>query len=155
MTDIKAKTPEEVIADIRESEHPKHVADEIARALLEAHGKRQDEFWFRTEHNLLALILLYVAKAEGYMSVNMDAGFKDYTERQASDVLDLICSDPHAVSEVIKAAIDRSEKDSDLLKHHYCAWRMGRNWESIYSNLANEIYVREFFDKEGAEQELF
>lgn len=151
MNDILTKTPDEIISEIRSSEHPKHEADEIARALLEAHGERHDEFWYRTELNLLALILLYVAKAETYTPVITYEGFTEYVERQASDVIDLICYDPHAVADVIENAMDASLSDLDLLKHHYNAWKMSRNWESIYSNLANEIYVREFFDREDAE----
>lgn len=131
---------------IREAENPEPLAEMFSETLLKNVGGSDTPYWGPANHGLLTLCILYVAKAKGFIPVNLGASAKDGSvgdnfdsKRTFDEVVNLFTSPVKETQKQIKEAIDSSEYDKRLLNAKYTTWSGGDHTEQITSGLANSL----------------
>ena len=142
--------PDEIIRDIKASDAPVKEAFRYARALISLTEPEKKDFWYKSELNLLATILLYVAKAESFVPVVLatgclvpDAGEERDGMRTAAEVINCI-EDPVTFRLIAVDATRASRNDMKLLKYGLNAYMVSKVRDNIASNLAVESEIIEY-----------
>lgn len=147
--------PDEIIGNIRKSGKPSMEAFAYGRSLMQLTQPEKKDFWYKSELNLLATILLYVSKAEkfvpalvatGYLQPDGDTDIEG--KRTAAEVIHCM-EDPVTFRRMAEAAINSSREDNKLLLYGYNAYMTSKVRDNVASNLAVESEIIEYLTYGG------
>ena len=145
------KDPDKILTEIRNSEEPRSEAFAYGRALLKLTKPEKKDFWYKSELNLLSLILLYVSKANSFVptmvatgNLSADMSCTADEQRNASEVIDCM-EDPVTFRLVLQKILQEAgEEDSKLLRYGFNAYMTSKVRDNVASSLAVESEIIEY-----------
>lgn len=136
------------LKSVRESEQPSTTAQMFASTLLKnvGGGGGDKPFWSDANKNFLTLIILYVAKAQSFIPITVEADGKlgnneslPYEKyRTIREVYALITTETEALKSKIREALQNPD-DKDLLESMYNVWSTHREADSVKSSLGTAL----------------
>lgn len=137
----------DVVKPIREADNAELAASDFANCILRNLGSAKKDFWNSSNENLLSLVLLFVASANGFIPLTVPTkrgsdgsviAPADH-ERVFREVVAYIES-PETLKANVAAAIDRDPMgDGRLLKGRYNTWAGNKEWQQIASGLSTAL----------------
>lgn len=133
----------DVLKPIRTADNAEVAADAFADCILRNISSSKQDFWNNSNKNLLSMLFLYVASAEGFVPLvhRISDQEKVPDSMRTFDECMAYIEDPETLSTNIQAAFAKYPEDAKLLKGRFTTWAGNKEARQIASGLSTALSI--------------